>query len=342
MNRGPIIALAFSAVISVGIIIAATQHGSEQEDAPVAKSSAANSTSDSQGRTEETASEKTDPKKADSLQLKDGESFAMIKDSNAKESANNPQTTPVAESGKNPALGTANYTPPTSPPEDDSPLITKAPEDPPEGMVWIPGGTFQMGGQDEIHKPDEHPVHKVSLDGFYMDATEVTNAEYARFVEATGYVTYAERTHTREEYAGQVPDISMIDEKNLQPGSICFNEYCVGQGTLRVSLGFNVDSDYDLHVLTPSGDEIYYSNPSAGGGELDVDQCIDSCGTASHAENITFDGTALQGTYQVWVVNYDARSGGPFTIEVAGAVNTSFSGTLEASVVESDRFSFTY
>src|SRR5262249_43335487 len=60
----------------------------------------------------------------------------------------------------------------------------------PEGMVWIPGGTFWMGS-DAF--PDANPVHKVSVDGFWMDRTEVTNAQFARFVAATGYVTVVER-----------------------------------------------------------------------------------------------------------------------------------------------------
>jgi formylglycine-generating enzyme required for sulfatase activity len=92
-------------------------------------------------------------------------------------------------------------------------------------MVWVPGGEFQMGGQDDLakSKPDELPVHSVALDGFYMDATEVTNAEFSRFVATTGYKTYAELHHSREEYKGQVPDISAIPEENLKPASICFN-----------------------------------------------------------------------------------------------------------------------
>src|SRR5436309_2772516 len=60
----------------------------------------------------------------------------------------------------------------------------------PEGMVWIPGGTYWMGSNAF---PDARPVHKVYVDGFWMDRTEVTNAQYAKFVEATGYVTVVER-----------------------------------------------------------------------------------------------------------------------------------------------------
>src|SRR5262245_59755662 len=59
-----------------------------------------------------------------------------------------------------------------------------------EGMVWIPGGKFWMGDEEF---PDAHPVHQVRVDGFWVDRTEVTNAEFARFVDATGYVTVAEQ-----------------------------------------------------------------------------------------------------------------------------------------------------
>src|SRR5262249_42179131 len=78
----------------------------------------------------------------------------------------------------------------------------------PEGMVWIPGGEFSMGatasseGLCELHgvTEDALPVHRVFVDGFWMDSTEVTNAQFARFVQATGYVTVAERTPTAEEF----------------------------------------------------------------------------------------------------------------------------------------------
>lgn len=89
-------------------------------------------------------------------------------------------------------------------------------------MVWIPGGTFSMGS--EGGPPDETPIHAVTLDGFYMDKTEVTNAEFQKFVDATGYTTMAERTPKREDFIGQVPDVNAIPAENLVPGSLCFNE----------------------------------------------------------------------------------------------------------------------
>jgi len=69
----------------------------------------------------------------------------------------------------------------------------------PEGMVLIPGGSFEMGGDpglmgggSQSHR-SSYPVHEVVVDPFWLDATEVTNAQFATFVEATGYVTFAER-----------------------------------------------------------------------------------------------------------------------------------------------------
>lgn len=129
------------------------------------------------------------------------------------------------------------------------------------------------------------------------------------------------------------------------PGSVCFNKYCVGAGTLRVSLAFSVDADFDLHVLTPGGSEIYFAEPEANGGTLDVDQCILPCGDEPHAENVVFDETALAGDYEVWVVNFGGRAAGDFRIEVAGDVSASFEGSLpaagESSFPESMRYTFT-
>jgi formylglycine-generating enzyme required for sulfatase activity len=93
----------------------------------------------------------------------------------------------------------------------------------PDGMVWIPGGEFSMGGIDPVgmteggHEgmADARPVHRVFVDGFYMDATEVTNAEFAKFVKATGYVTLAERKPSREEFPG-------VPEETLVAGSVVF------------------------------------------------------------------------------------------------------------------------
>jgi formylglycine-generating enzyme required for sulfatase activity len=75
----------------------------------------------------------------------------------------------------------------------------------PAGMVWIPGGEFTMGSDSPEAKKDEKPVHRVKVDGFWMDATLVTNQQFKEFVDATGYVTTAEKAPTLEEIMSQVP-----------------------------------------------------------------------------------------------------------------------------------------
>ncbi len=93
----------------------------------------------------------------------------------------------------------------------------------PAGMVWIPGGEFSMGTDDPTREvcggpdsmPDARPIHRVYVDGFWMDATEVTNEEFARFVKATGYVTFSERKPRAEDYPGADPAM-------LVPGSVVF------------------------------------------------------------------------------------------------------------------------
>lgn len=69
----------------------------------------------------------------------------------------------------------------------------------PDGMVWIPGGVFQMGSAEF---PNAQPVHKVQLDGFWMDKTEVTNEQFAKFVAATGHVTVVERWPDPRKFKG--------------------------------------------------------------------------------------------------------------------------------------------
>ena len=81
------------------------------------------------------------------------------------------------------------------------------------GMVWIPGGTFKMGS--DKHYPEEAPVHSASVDGFWMDKFQVTNAQFAMFARDTGYVTLAERPPDPELY----PD---APAENLVPGSLVF------------------------------------------------------------------------------------------------------------------------
>lgn len=102
-------------------------------------------------------------------------------------------------------------------------MLASAVSDKPEGMVWVPGGEFEMGSVGPLSRPDEAPVHRVRVDGFWMDQTEVTNAQFARFVEATGYKTVAERPVDWEELKKQAPPgTPKPDDAMLQPGSLVF------------------------------------------------------------------------------------------------------------------------
>jgi len=103
----------------------------------------------------------------------------------------------------------------TAQPVDDS-SHAKSPSPPgptPAGMVWIPGGEFWMGA-DEF--PDAKPWHRVYVDGFWMDKTEVTNEQFAKFIKATNYVTIAERRPRAEDFPGAPPE-------NLVAGSVVFS-----------------------------------------------------------------------------------------------------------------------
>jgi formylglycine-generating enzyme len=104
------------------------------------------------------------------------------------------------------------------------PNAAAPPAAPPSGMVWIRGGEFSMGaqtmpGMNNVGMQatlDSRPIHRVYVDGFFMDTTDVTNAQFEKFVTATGYVTVAERKPRPEDYPGAPPE-------NLVAGSVVFS-----------------------------------------------------------------------------------------------------------------------
>ncbi|MBE2249538.1 MAG: hypothetical protein IAE78_08300 [Myxococcus sp.] len=135
-----------------------------------------------------------------------------------------------------------------------------------------------------------------------------------------------------------------MTQAECQSGLACFDGTCVGSGRLRFSLSWMAQSDFDLHVLTPSGKHLFYGNRRDDGGELDVDACIvASACRPTNVENIFWFGTPPSGTYTFYVHNYNGRQGGPFRIQVAGGSGApqEFSGTLPASRTESMRFTIT-
>lgn len=102
-----------------------------------------------------------------------------------------------------PAAGSATLHCPPAPNEAGGPH---------PGMVWVPAGSFALG--DSVY-PEEQPVRATSVQGFWMDRTEVTNAQFAEFVQATGYVTVAERALEPATHPGLPPHM-------LLPGAVVF------------------------------------------------------------------------------------------------------------------------
>ncbi len=109
----------------------------------------------------------------------------------------------------------------TSKKESESSGVTSVPA--PENMIYIPGGTFTMGGRSDDAYRDEFPRHDVKVSGFFMDEAEVTNYQFMEFVESTGYRTVAERDIDWEEIKQQLPPgTQKPPDSVLQPGSLVF------------------------------------------------------------------------------------------------------------------------
>jgi len=121
-------------------------------------------------------------------------------------------------------------------------------------------------------------------------------------------------------------------------GQTCIKGTCVGTGQLRFTLEWDVATDIDLHVLTPSGAEISWMKRNGDSGTLDVDDQ----GAGHLIENVYFTAPAT-GMYQVWATNYDGDTAVNYTITVAGTTQpvSTFTGMLAADHVESARYMYT-
>lgn len=134
------------------------------------------------------------------------------------------------ETQEKPKADSKALNPKTVPKEKaDHKLRIQKPEDiaAPEGMVWIPGATFEQGAvsTDKMAMDHEKPAIVVGVDGFFMDVTEVTNQEFNKFVKATGYTTVAERGIEWEELKKQVPaGTPKPHDSILKPGSLTFKK----------------------------------------------------------------------------------------------------------------------
>ena len=98
----------------------------------------------------------------------------------------------------------------TKSPPDDRQSFEHSPDD---RMLYVPGGTYRMGS--DRHYPEEAPVHRVTVDEFWMDRTPVTNRQFRKFVNATAYVTFAELTPDAKDYPDALPHM-------LRAGSLVF------------------------------------------------------------------------------------------------------------------------
>lgn len=116
----------------------------------------------------------------------------------------------------------------------------------PKGMAWIPGGTFAMGS-DRFY-PEEAPVRRVSVDGFWIDATPVTNRQFAAFVEATGYTTVAQIAPDPKDYPSMPPEMA-------QPGSLVFHKTAAPVDTANPARWWRFEFGADWrHPLGPGSD----------------------------------------------------------------------------------------
>jgi Sulfatase-modifying factor enzyme 1 len=89
------------------------------------------------------------------------------------------------------------------PPEQSAPL----------NMIWVPGGTFRMGS--DKHYPEEAPVHRATVSGFWIDRTPVTNRQFKQFVRATGHKTFAEIPPNPKSYPGCRPSALSLSEDTV-------------------------------------------------------------------------------------------------------------------------------
>ena len=114
-----------------------------------------------------------------------------------------------------------------------------------DGMAWIPGGTFLMGSDQ--HYPEESPVHKETVAGFWMDKYLVTNTDFEHFVDDTGYKTIAERVPNAAQYPGALPHM-------LVAGSVVFR-----QPDRRVDLR----NHYNWWTYVPGANWLYPVGPQS-------------------------------------------------------------------------------
>ncbi|MEC4814847.1 MAG: formylglycine-generating enzyme family protein [Scytonema sp. PMC 1069.18] len=116
-----------------------------------------------------------------------------------------------------------------------SQTLSFPPSNPPKkDMIWIPGGTFQMGSNSRKY-PEEGPIHTVTVSGFWMDKYLVTNKQFQKFVKETGYITFAEKVPKAEDYPNADPEmlvpgsaVFIKPDRPVDPRTLCWWQYVEG------------------------------------------------------------------------------------------------------------------
>jgi hypothetical protein len=199
--------------------------------------------------------------------------------------------------------------------------------------AYLPGGTAALGVDATASRVI---VAIVGIDGYW---------ELSGLTPTTGQtvlVTFGQGAPTTFTLSLGVGDASHITGYTDVPVSLTQ----VGTGDVQVNVTWDLDVDVDLHVLAPTGDEIYYGNPTAAGGSLDLDSNAACSLDHVRAENITWPaGKAPAGTYKVLVDYYEACTPGTVnyvvTVNVKGHAPQTFAKTFTAADADNGGACFT-
>jgi hypothetical protein len=197
------------------------------------------------------------------------------------------------------------------------------------GMVSATSGTLDEFGKAEITF--------ACLAGMHAGCDTQSSATVTAKWETTPPVTATRRITLRRPMppsADGGAGTPCSNQNDCQSGLACFDGTCVGAGALRFSLSWTAQSDFDLHVITPMMNHIYFANRREDGGDLDVDACvIQAQCRPTNVENVYWRASPPTGTYRFYVVNFNGRAAGAFRIQVAGpgVAPQEFTGMLPAS-----------